>query len=85
MTDEGFNVFSSFMKMKNMIPKKLSLKKTEIINNCKVIKSLFDKFQSKRRISENFFDELDIPRDHDVKGDIKEELRNSPYMSRQRC
>ena len=53
------------------LPKKLSEKTIEIMNDFNVLKKSHDECQSKSRISEDFFDALSTPNDVDMKGEVK--------------
>jgi len=85
MIDESLKLCPSFTNMMKTMPKKLGEKTIEIMNNFEIMKKLHDEYQLKFRITEEFFDELGIPNDVNIRGEIISELRRSEFVSRQRC
>jgi len=71
--------------MLKTIPKKIPDEIMKILKDPKIIKILHDEFQLAGRISEETFDELGIPLDVNLRGEIESELRRSNFISRQRC
>ena len=75
----------SFPAMMKTMPKKLSKKTIEIMNDFEIVKKIYDEYQLKSRMSEDFVDELGIANDVNIRGEINSDLRRSDFASRQRC
>ena len=85
MIDEGYSFCSSFVDMMKIILKRLSEKNIEMMNDYEIIKKLCDEHQLKSCMTVDFFHDLKIPNDANIRGEIISELRRSDFVSRQRC
>ena len=55
------------------------------MNDYEKIKKLYDEFQLKSHMTEDFFHELKIPNDVNIRGDTISELRRFDFFPRQHC
>ena len=74
----------SFVSMMKTVPRRLSPQTLEIVNFFDVIKKSHEEFNTKGRIDEEAFNELNVPQDADSNRETQIDLRSSDFMPLQR-